>query len=255
MTYGTSPDLLFDISAKTILVTGASSGIGLHLVEALAKRGARVIAVSRSASRSDTLAKLTTGQNGEICPIDIDISDAASVDAGLAAIAEQFGGLDGLINSAGIAEPKRSLDMSMDDWRQTIDTNLTGAFLIARGAARLMNHGGSIVLVASIGAFKSVVGLSAYSASKAGVVMLARTLAIELADKKIRTNVLVPGYVLTPMNEEFLAGPAGAKIRGRIPLGRFAEPGDLAATAVFLCADGSAYVTGSTITVDGGFLA
>lgn len=248
-------DPLFSISGKTILVTGASSGIGLHLLRTLASRGATVVAASRSSSRSEALAALAAEMDGRVVPQDMDITAEASVEAAFTGIAARFGRLDALVNSAGIAEPKRTEDMSLAEWQRTIDTNLTGAFLVSREAARLMTEGGSIVLVASIGAYRSVVGLSSYSASKAGVVMLARTLAIELAGRAIRTNVLVPGYVLTPMNEEFLSGPAGAKILKKVPLNRFAKPADLDAAAIYLCSDGSAYVTGSTIAVDGGFLA
>lgn len=246
-------DPLFDITGKTILVTGASSGIGLHLAGALASRGARVIAASRSATRSAALAAVAGA--GEVVPLDMDIASASSVEQAFGRIRESCGSLQAIVNSAGIAEPQRGLDMTPDDWHRTIDTNLTGAFLVAQAGARLMTGGGSIIMIASIGAAKAVAGLAAYAAAKSGVVMMSRTLALELAATGIRVNVLMPGYVVTPMNDTFLAGPGGEKILRKVPMRRFAQPSDLEGAVVFLCADGSGYVTGASLAVDGGFLA
>ena len=248
-------DPLFDIDNKVVLVTGASSGIGLHLCSMLLARGCRVIGASRTACDSDALATLDKQYVGKFLAVNMDVSAASSVDTAFDTIADAFGHLDVVINNAGMAAPKRAVDMSADEWAVVIDTNLTGPFLVSRAAVRLMPNGGSIIQIASIGAFKAYVGLSAYNSSKAGVLMLTQTLALELAPQHIRVNVLAPGYVITPMNEEYLSGPQGEPIRKNIPLRRFAQTNDLDGAIVFLASSASSYVTGTKLVVDGGCLA
>lgn len=248
-------DTLFDLDHKVVLVTGASSGIGLHLCSMLLARGCRVVGASRTACESDVLGVLNKHYSGNFLAVNMDVRSAPSVDAAFDTIADAFGHLDVVINNAGMAAPKRAVDMTSDEWAVVIDTNLTGPFLVSRAAVRLMPNGGSIIQVASIGAFKAYVGLSAYNSSKAGVLMLAQTLALELAPQHIRVNVLAPGYVVTPMNDEFLSGPQGEPIRKNIPLRRFAQTKDLDGAIVFLASSASSYVTGTRLVVDGGCLA
>ena len=255
LTHDIADDELFDIRGKVVAVTGASSGIGLHLCTMLLRRGCRVVAASRSASQSPYLRALGQEYGASVLPVDMDVGRAEAVTRAFDAIADAFGHVDVLINNAGTAGPKRAVDTSADDWTSVTNTNLTGPFLVSREALRLMPDGSSIIQISSIGAFKAVVGLSAYAASKAGLLMLSRTLALELAPRAIRVNTVAPGYVATPMNDDFLSGPQGEKIREQIPLKRFAQPSDLDGIIVFLASSASSYVTGSCHVVDGGYLA
>ena len=246
---------IFDIDKKVVLVTGASSGIGLHLCHMLLGRGCRVVGASRTAYESDALRIIDKKYSGNFLAVDMDVSSAASVDAAFETIVDTFGHLDVVINNAGMAAPKRAVNMTPDEWATVIDTNLTGPFLVSRAAVAIMPNGGSIIQIASTGAFKALVGLSAYNSSKAGVLMLSQTLAVELAPQNIRVNVLAPGYVITPMNDEFLSGPQGEPIRNKIPLKRFAQPSDLDGAIVFFASSASSYVTGTCLVIDGGSLA
>jgi len=253
MSKSVSGDGIFDVSGKVALVTGASSGIGLHLCEMLLGRGCRVIGASRTASQSPALSSLSDNYGKAFFPIDMDVRHAESVESAFDSIANEFERIDVVINNAGTAGPKRAVDTSQEEWASVVDTNLTGPFLVSRAAIRLMSEGGSIIQIASIGAFKAFVGLSAYSASKAGLIMLARTLALELGSQSIRVNIVSPGYVFTPMNDDFLSGPQGEKIRRQIPLGRFGQTSDLDGAIVFLASSASSYVTGACLHVDGGW--
>jgi len=245
---------LFDISGKTVLITGASSGIGLHLAKTFASHGARVIACSRTAENSRALSDLAAQAGNEILPLSVDVSDPKSIEAGFNFVRERFGRLDVLVNNAGTANPKRIEDTSAEDWDATMQTNLRGPFLMSRAALPIMSDGGSLIHVASIGAFKAIVGLSSYSASKSGLLLLSRTIAVEAAHRGIRSNVVAPGYVVTPLNEDFLGSAQGERIRSNISLRRFAKPEDLDGAMVFLASDASSYMTGGCILVDGGFL-
>lgn len=247
-------DPLFDVSGKVALITGASSGIGLHLCELFASRGAHVIAASRAASKSTALAELAAKPGSSVATIDIDVASSAAVERGIAEAGAVHGRFDIVINNAGSAQPQRIAEMTEPALRTTIDTNLIGPFLVTHAAIKFMGAGASVVQIASVGAFKAVAQLSAYAASKAGLVMMARTVALELAEQGIRVNTIVPGYVRTNMNEDFLEGPDGQKILKKIPARRFGTPQDIGGAALFLCSEASAYVTGGCFVVDGGFL-
>ncbi|MGA0595219.1 SDR family NAD(P)-dependent oxidoreductase [Enterovirga sp. CN4-39] len=241
---------MFSIDDKVVLVTGASSGIGLHLAGMLAGRGARVVAVSRRATESSALAAL----GGDVHPIDLDVTQPESIAGAVATVRSAFGRIDVLLNNAGSVTPKRVLDTTPEDWDRVLETNLSGPFLMSRAAAPLMPPGGSIINIASIGAFKAIVGLAAYAASKSGLLLLSRSLALEFAEREIRVNVVAPGYIRTPMNDGFLDGPEGDRLKSRIPLKRFGDPSDLDGAIVYLSSDASRYMTGGTLIVDGGFL-
>ena len=244
---------LFDVSGKVALVTGASSGIGLHLCGMLLDYGCRVIGVSRRASQSAALGTLSDRYGDDFFTIDMDVRFSESVKSAFDTIENEFNCIDIVVNNAGTVTPRRAVDTSQKDWASVVDTNLTGPFLVSRSAIPLMTSGGSIIQIASIGAFKAFIGLSAYSASKAGLIMLARTLALELGSQSIRVNIISPGYVITPMNSEFLSGPQGEKVRKQIPLERFAEVSDLDGAILFLASSASKYVTGACLHVDGGW--
>ena len=253
MTESISRKDLFDVSDKVALITGASSGIGLHLCSMLLERGCRVIGTSRTATKAADLEHLSGKYGNVFLPIDMDVRSSDSVNSAFDRIGKEFPCIDVVVNNAGTVTPKRATETSEKDWGSVVDTNLTGPFLVSRSAIPFMTTGGSIIQIASIGAFKAFVGLSAYSASKAGLVMLARTLALELGSQDIRVNVVSPGYVITPMNSEFLSGPQGEKVRKQIPLERFAEASDLDGPILFLASSASKYVTGACLHVDGGW--
>ena len=241
------------LSEKCILVTGASSGLGAHMAAMLAANGARVVAAAR---RAGSLEALAGAADGRIVPIAMDVCDPDSVEQGVAKAATAMGRLDGLVNNAGVAWSGRAIEMADADWQRVIDTNLTGVFRVARTAARVMagQGGGAIVNTASILGFGTGTGVAAYAASKAAVVHLTRSLALEWARHDIRVNAIAPGYFPTEMNDAYLASPEGEALRKGIPMRRFGRYEDLDGPLELLLSDKGAYITGVTLPVDGGHL-
>lgn len=241
---------LGSVAGKTILVTGASSGLGLHFAEMLCRNGADVILAARRLDAVEEAAARLTAAGGKARAIRMDVIDTASVEQALDGLT-----LDGLVNNAGVTATTPALDLSTEDFGSVIDTNLTGVFTVARVAARNMkDRGGSIVNIASILGLRVAGALSAYAASKAGVVQLTKALALEWARYNIRVNALCPGYIETPLNRDFFATPAGEALIKRIPQRRLGQPSDLDGPLLLLLSDASRYMTGSVIAVDGGHL-
>ena len=233
---------------KRALVTGASSGLGRHFALVLAAHGAEVVVAAR---RADALSATVDAIGSRASAVTMDVRDAASVDAAVAAA----GALDIVVNNAGIAQTRPALETTDDDWNAVIDTNLTGAFRVARAAARAMaadGRGGAIVNIASILALRVAKQVPAYVAAKAALVRLTEALALELAAKSIRVNAIAPGYVETDLNRDFLASPAGEAMARRVPMRRFGRPDDLDGALLLLASDAGRYMTGATIVVDGG---
>ena len=217
------PDAL---AGRRALITGASGGLGRHFALVLAAHGAQVIVAAR---RAEALAAVVdevraTGQSANA--VALDVRDEDSVDRAFA----EAGTLDIVINNAGIAHTAPAIETDDAAWQQVIDTNLSGAFRVARAAARTMSatgHGGSIVNIASVLAFRVAKQVPAYIAAKAGLVSLTQALALEWAGKRIRVNALAPGYVVTDLNRDFLRSPAGETMAKRVAMRRFGEPKDL----------------------------
>lgn len=240
------------LAGRKVLVTGASSGIGAHLAAFLAAEGARVAAAARRAAALERLAVETPG----IVAVPLDVTDPASVAAAVAQAAEALGGLDGLVNNAGVARGGPALETDEAAWRAVVDVNLDGVFRVARAAAHRMaeGDGGAIVNIASILGLGTEKGVAAYAASKAAVIHLTRVLALEWARDGIRVNALAPGYIPTDLNRAHLESEAGERLRRAIPMRRFGRPEDLEAPLALLLGRGGAYVTGVTLPVDGGHL-
>ncbi|GBF25494.1 3-oxoacyl-[acyl-carrier-protein] reductase FabG [bacterium MnTg02] len=246
-----------DLEGRSVLVTGASSGLGRHFAELLARAGARVALAARRESQLEIICAQIQDEGREAFPIRLDVTDASSVLSAVSEAAGRFGGIDILVNNAGVTITKPVLDHEEEDWDHVVDTNLKGAFLVARETGKIMRDGGRggvIVNIASIIAFGVAKQLAAYAASKAGLVQLTKIMALELARYQIRVNALCPGYIETDLNRDFFATEAGQAMIKRIPQRRLGQPADLDGPLLLLCSDASAYMTGTTITVDGGHL-
>lgn len=244
------------LEGRVALVTGASSGLGAHFAALLARSGARVVLAARRIESCQLLAETIHSAGGIASALRMDVADAASVGAAMAEIDTRFGRLDLLVNNAGIAATAPALDLAEADWDAVMNTNLKGAFLCAQAAATLMRRegGGAIVNVASILGARVASQVSAYAASKAGLVQLTRALALEWARYGIRVNALSPGYIETEMTRDALAGPAGEALVKRIPQRRLGQMADLDGPLLLLCSDASRYMSGAEIVVDGGHL-
>jgi len=237
------------------LVTGAGSGIGAATATALAARGDKVVCVDLDGARA---AATAADLDGAIA-ISADITSEDDSDRMVERTLDQFGRLDVLVACAGIEISGNALDVDVATFRQVVDVNLTGSFLSAQRAARVMRNqdaGGAIVLIGSINSQIALPGATAYCSSKGGVLMLGRALAVDLAPFGIRVNIIGPGVTDTPMSAEMLADPELAPtFLGRIPLRRAADPAEIANAAAFLTSADASYVNGAYLPVDGGWLA
>lgn len=244
-----------DLSGVAAIVTGAGTGLGRHFALTLARAGAKVALCGRRLDPLVAVQRAIEGFDGRALPILIDVADAASVKAGVAAAEQELGAITILVNNSGIVVDKPALEQDESEWDRVVDTNLKGAFLMAQEVARHMvrlGHGGSIVNIASILAQRASARVVGYAASKAGLEHLTRALAVEWARHQIRVNAIAPGYIETDINREFLASPAGQSIAKKVPMRRFGRPEDLEGPLLLLCSPAAAYMTGSVITVDGG---
>src|SRR5579859_691599 len=237
------------------IVTGAGSGIGAAAAKALAARGDHVVCADIVKSAAETIASGLEGASA----VEVDVSDARSCDAMVAHAVERYGGVDGIATCAGIEKHGAGHEFAEEDFDRIIDVNLKGTWLCARAAARSMisaGHGGTIVMIGSINSIVGNAGASAYCASKGGVLMLGRTLALDWAPNGIRVNIVGPGVVNTPMSARSLAIPERrARMMDRTPLGRPASADEIASVIAFLMSDASSFMTGAYVPVDGGSLA
>lgn len=245
----------YDLTDRAALVTGASSGLGRHFALLLARAGAKVAVTAR---RLDRLAALTAeieGFDGRAVPIGLDVTDPASVAAAVTAAEEELGAIAILVNNAGTVVVKPALEHTVEDWDAVVDTNLKGAWLVAREVASHMarlGHGGSIVNIASILGSVVTQRMPSYCASKAALIHLTKALALELARHGIRVNAIAPGYYETAMNRDWLNSEAGRAMIKTIPQRRVGRLDDLDGPLLLLASDASRYMTGTVLTVDGG---
>jgi 3-oxoacyl-[acyl-carrier protein] reductase len=242
----------FQLNSKVALVTGASRGIGRAIAVRLARRGATVACVATSADRAQETAGLCTAAGGRGAPYGVDVGKTDAVAELVATVQQELGGLDILINNAGITRDQLILRMSEADFDLVVQTNLKGSWNFIRAAARtLMKRGGRIVNIGSIVGLTGNAGQANYAASKAGLFGLTRSVAKELASRQVCCNAIAPGYVDTDMTAA-LGGEAKAQLVKEIPLGRTGQVEDVARLVEFLCGPGGDYITGQVFVVDGG---
>jgi NAD(P)-dependent dehydrogenase (short-subunit alcohol dehydrogenase family) len=245
----------FGIAGQVALVTGASSGIGRHFAALLAAAGVKVALAARRVERLAELAREIEAAGGQSLPIACDVTRSDGVAAAVAAAENELGPLTLLVNNAGVVVSKPLFEHTEADWDHVIDTNLKGAWLMAREFAQHLvglKRPGRIINISSVLGFRTIGRVPAYCAAKAGLTHLTHVLAMELARFGILVNALAPGYVETDFNRAFFQTEPGKALISRIPLKRLGQTEDLDGALLFLASPASAYVTGTVISVDGG---
>ena len=242
-----------DVAGKRVVLTGAGRGLGESIAHAFSRAGARLALVSRTATDIEAVAAALPGPSIALAG---DVSDAAFNDRVADAVVAEWGGLDVWIANAGISPAVGGpLDTDPDVWRRVIDVNLTGAFLGSRAAARVMGQGGRIIVTGSVLGERPRKGFGAYSASKAAVVGMVKSFAVDLAPAGITVNVVAPGWFDTPLTEGWTANPKLTEaIVQHTAQRRWGDPADLTGAYLFLASDAGAFITGTVLTVDGGYL-
>lgn len=248
----------FTLTPRTAIVTGASGGIGRAIATALAEMGAAVGCIDLSGSDLESVTRQITDAGGRAASAEADVTEAQDMVDAVAAIEQELGAISLAVNAAGIANSAPAEDMPLDQWQKLMDINLTGVFLScqAEGKAMIRNGGGAIVNIASMSATIANRGLfqAHYNTSKAGVKHLSTSLAWEWAPHGIRVNSVSPGYTSTPMTQRPEQASEMAGYAEDTPLGRNADPEDIAGPVAFLLSDAAAFVTGTDLLVDGGFV-
>jgi 3-oxoacyl-[acyl-carrier protein] reductase len=247
-----NPELM--LSGKLALVTGGGRGIGRALAVGFASAGAVVLVGDKDLHGAEESAGLITATGARAHPLRLDVSRVEDVQQAVA-FAANLGGLDILVNNAGVFPRSAALDLAKSEWDHVLAVNLTGTFLCAQAAARQMvgaGRGGRIVNITSGAAFRPTANAAHYSASKAGIVALTRTLAIELAPHHITVNAVAPGITDTAQPRIAYSEADLQDFARQTPLGRIAQPGDMVSPVLFLCGDQAGYITGQTLHVNGG---
>ncbi|MGA8016996.1 MAG: SDR family oxidoreductase [Candidatus Dormiibacterota bacterium] len=249
---------MIDLHGYRLLVTGGGSGIGRSIAEGACAAGGRVVVAGRRGQLLEEVVAGAAAGPGEMIAAPADVTDAEGVSSLVRTAVGSLGGIDGLVNAAGVHSIGASTELDEEEFERVLRVNLVGAFRVTREVARVMLDagGGSIVQVASLSGFGAFPGRLAYSVSKAGVVEMTLTLAAEWGHRGVRVNALVPGFVRTPIQESLIArGLLDIRaLEARTPLGRRAEPGDMVGPTLFLLSDAARFVTGHCLVVDGGWL-
>jgi NAD(P)-dependent dehydrogenase (short-subunit alcohol dehydrogenase family) len=247
---------MHNLKGRVALVTGASRGLGRHFALTLADAGAKVALAARNEPLLREVRDEIVAMGGEAMVVWLDVTDSASVAAAVEQAESEYEGIDILVNNSGVAITKPALEVTEQDWDTVLDTDLKGAWLVAREVANGMasrGQGGKIVNIASIGGLIALGQLSTYAAAKAGLIHLTHALGVELARHGIQVNAIAPGYIETDMNREFFASDAGQKLINReVPQRQLGKPTDLDGALLLLASDASRFMTGSVIVVDGG---
>jgi 3-oxoacyl-[acyl-carrier protein] reductase len=241
---------------QVAIVTGAGRGIGRAIALRLANEGARIAAVSRSESNAQrTAEEINAAQIGAARAYALDVSDHQSVQETSARILSDFGRIDILVNNAGVTRDGLSMRMSIDDWDIVLNTNLKGAFSFSQAVIRSMikQRSGRIINISSIAGLTGNPGQANYSASKAGLIGLTKTMAREVASRGVTVNAIAPGFIMTDMTD-VLSDEIKKVMLAKIPLGKFGQGEDIAAAVAFLAAPEARYITGQVLTVDGGMV-
>lgn len=248
----------FELTGRIALVTGASSGLGRHFAKVLSASGAKVVLAARRTDRLQALAAEITESGGEALAVAMDVTKADTIQAGLEATIERFGGpADIIVNNSGLSREDWFTHMAEDDFDLVMDTNTKGVWLVARtfaGALVKAGKPGSMINIASVAGKRVGYTMAAYCASKAACEHMTRAMAIEMARYGVRVNAIAPGYFETEINDTFLNSDEGDKMRKRIPMRRFGEHEELSGPLLLLASDAGSFMTGATIVVDGGHM-
>ncbi|HHW04073.1 MAG TPA: 3-oxoacyl-ACP reductase FabG [Thermoanaerobacterales bacterium] len=247
------------LEGKVAIVTGGTSGIGKAIAVGLAEAGADVIPTSRSIDKVKETVDMIRQMGRKSLEIPTDVTKPEDVAELVKKVLQEYGKIDILVNSAGMTVQKLVKDLSLEEWDEVINLNLRGAFVCCKfvGDAMISQGSGKIINIASIGGQVAIGGAAPYCASKGGLIQLTKVLAVEWSKYHIYVNAIAPGYIRTPLNEQYLneEGKLYKKIIGRVPLKRLGNADDLKGLAVFLASQASNYITGQVIYVDGGMLA
>jgi NAD(P)-dependent dehydrogenase (short-subunit alcohol dehydrogenase family) len=252
-----SVDEIFSVKDKVILITGASSGFGKHFALLLSNAGAKVVISARREEALLELSKEIQNSGNECLVVPLDVSSIQSVSNVIQKVEDKMGHIDVLLNNAGISNPLLFKDLTEESWLNVMETNLNGAFRVAKQATDLMikqKRPGSVINITSILGLRVGIQQTSYAVSKAGLVQLTKAMALELARSNIRVNAIAPGYIQSEMTEDFFSTPEGKKYMNKIPQGKFGKPEDLDGVVFLLSSDASLFMTGSVIAVDGGHL-
>jgi NAD(P)-dependent dehydrogenase (short-subunit alcohol dehydrogenase family) len=253
MSHGT-----FELTGRVAVVMGGTTGLGKAIALGLAEAGADVVAGSRRMDQVENVAAEIEALRRRTMRVTCDVAEAREVVALHDAVIEEFGKVDILVNAAGITDKAPAEELTEEDWERVMNVNLTGTLRGCQVFGRSMVKAGygRIINIASLSTYASFYQVAAYSASKAGVVSLTRSLAVELGTKGVTVNAIAPGVFPTPLNRGIIVGtPRGEEVFQRTPMGRFGEAQEVTGAAVYLASEAASFVTGQVIAVDGGFLA
>ena len=249
---------MFNFKGKVVVITGASSGLGRQMANAFAEAGAKLVILSRDLENLLVVKKELEEKGAEVLTIKCDVTDTDNIEFAAALTEKTFGRVDILINNAGASKDKGVLDMTDEEWKFTIDTDLSSVFKVTRAFANIMknNNYGRVINIASMYGMvgNSEIATIAYHSAKGGVINFTRAAAAELAEYNITVNAICPGYFKTPLTEAVLDTESfQAFIKTHVPLKRYGNEGELNAGAMFLASDEASYVTGAILPIDGGY--